>query len=101
MVYLGFSCPIVAIGYMIATSLLAVHLWHGVDSMFQSIGWRNEKWSCCLRKAAGLFCIAYLLGNLVIPGAVLAKVVKPAANTAAAQHGECCKASCPTTETKK
>src|SRR5690606_18047520 len=57
MVFIGFSHPLVSLFYMVATGLLAMHLWHGVDSMFQTIGWRNGTWSCCLRKAAGLLAL--------------------------------------------
>jgi succinate dehydrogenase / fumarate reductase, cytochrome b subunit len=86
MIFIGFSRPIVSLFYIIATSLLAVHLWHGADSLFQTFGLRSNRWSCCLRKAVGLLALAYFLGNLAIPGAILAKIAKPAAGTYAAQH---------------
>jgi len=101
MVYLGFSCPAISLFYIFCVGLLTIHLWHGVDSMFQTIGWRNEKWSCCLRKAAALYCIVYFLASAAIPGAILVKAIKPEANTAAAKCSECCTKACPTTETKK
>jgi len=95
MVYLGFANPIVSIFYIIAVGLLAVHLLHGIDSLFQTIGWRNAKWSCCLRKVALVFCIVYFLGNLAIPGAILTGLVKPAAGTYAAQKLAAAPASTP------
>lgn len=85
MVFIGFSHPLVSLFYILATSLLAMHLWHGVDSMFQTLGLRNHKWSCCLRKAAGFLALVYLLGNLAIPGAILTGIAKPAEGTVAAQ----------------
>ncbi len=85
MIFIGFSNPLVAGFYILATALLAVHLWHGVESLFQTIGWRNGTWACCLRKAVGLLALAYFLGNLAIPGAILTGVAKPAAGTYAAQ----------------
>ena len=85
MVFIGFSKPIVALFYILATSLLAVHLWHGADSMFQTFGLRNAKWSCCLRKAVGVLALVYFLGNLAIPGAILTGIAKPAAGTTAAK----------------
>lgn len=91
MVYLGFSNPLVSIFYIVAIGLLTLHLWHGADSMFQTIGWRNEKWSCCLRKAVGIFCLVYFLGSALIPGAILSGALKPAPDTAAAKIvGSCC-----------
>lgn len=84
MIFLGFANPIVSIFYIIAVGLLSLHLLHGIDSLFQTIGWRNGAWSGCLRKVAALFCLAYFLGNLAIPGAILAGVAKPAEGTHAA-----------------
>ena len=85
MVFLGFSNPVVSIFYMIATSLLAFHLLHGIDSLFQTIGWRNHRWCCCLRKAAAAFCLLYALGSLAIPGSILTGLLKPVAGTQAAK----------------
>lgn len=86
MIFIGFASPVVSLFYILATALLAIHLWHGADSMFQTIGLRSNKWSCCLRKIVGLLALAYFLGNLAIPGAILAGVAKPASGTYAAQH---------------
>jgi succinate dehydrogenase / fumarate reductase cytochrome b subunit len=85
MVFLGFAHPVVSVFYIIAVGLLSVHLLHGIDSLFQTIGWRSSKWSCSLRKAALIFSVLYFLGNLAIPGAILTGLVKPAAGTYAAQ----------------
>lgn len=85
MVFLGFAHPVVSIFYIIAVGLLSVHLLHGIDSLFQTIGWRSSKWSCSLRRVALIFSVLYFLGNLAIPGAILTGLVKPAAGTYAAQ----------------
>jgi succinate dehydrogenase / fumarate reductase cytochrome b subunit len=71
MVILGFQKPLVSLFYIVAVGLLTLHLLHGADSLFQSLGWRSQKWAGALRKVVILFCIAYFLGNLAIPGAVL------------------------------
>ena len=84
MIFLGFQNPIVSIFYIIATSLLSVHLLHGIESLFQTIGWRNGTWACCLRKAVTGLVVLYFLGNLVIPGAILTGIAEPAAGSAAA-----------------
>lgn len=95
MVYLGFANPVVSIFYIIAVGLLSLHLLHGIDSLFQTIGWRNAKWSSCLRKVALVYCVVYFLGNLAIPGAILTGLVKPAAGTYAAQKIAAAPASIP------
>lgn len=85
MVVLGFQNKVVSLFYIIAVGLLSLHLLHGADSMFQTIGWRSEKWAGALRKLVVLFCVVYFVGNLAIPGAVLLgklKVHDPARVTA-------------------
>jgi succinate dehydrogenase / fumarate reductase, cytochrome b subunit len=84
MIYIGFSRPLVSLFYILATGLLAVHLWHGADSMFQTMGLRSNKWSATLRQAVALLAIVYFLGNFAIPGAILAGLAKPAPGTPAA-----------------
>jgi succinate dehydrogenase / fumarate reductase cytochrome b subunit len=84
MVFLGFARPLVSAFYIIAVGLLAFHLWHGADSMFQSLGWRNGKWSGGLRALVAVYCVVYFLGNLAIPAAILSGALKPAAGTTAA-----------------
>jgi succinate dehydrogenase / fumarate reductase cytochrome b subunit len=86
MIFLGFAHPAVSIFYIVAVGLLALHLWHGVDAMFQTIGWRNAQWSGLLRRAAAVFSLLYFLGNLAIPGAILTGVAKPAPGTEAARQ---------------
>jgi len=85
MVFLGFANPLVSLFYIIATSLLAFHLLHGIEAMFQTIGWRNHAWSRGLRRFAAIFCLLYFLGNLLIPGAIVTGLLQPAAGTYAAQ----------------
>lgn len=84
MVFLGFASPAVSIFYIIAVGLLSLHLLHGVDSMFQTFGLRNHRWAGGLRGFVVLFCLAYFLGNLAIPGAILTGIAKPAPGTTAA-----------------
>lgn len=92
MVFLGFMNPYVAGFYIVSVALLAMHLWHGVDSLFQTIGWRNHKWSCALRTVAGLFALVYLIANVAMPGLIVSGIAKPAAGTTAAQVAASCAA---------
>ncbi len=85
MIFLGFKNPVVSLFYIIATTLLSIHLLHGVESLFQTIGWRNGTWCGCLRKVVTALCVLYFLGNLLIPGAILSGIVQPAEGTAAAE----------------
>lgn len=77
MVVKGFQNPIVSLFYIVAVGLLSFHLLHGIDSMFQTLGLRNSQWGSGLRKFAMLFAVAYFLGNLAIPAAILAGKIEP------------------------
>ena len=79
MVILGFQNGAVSVFYVIAIGLLSYHLLHGFDSMFQTLGLRSTRWARGLRTVAVLFCLLYFLGNLAIPGAVLAGKLQPRA----------------------
>lgn len=89
MIIIGFTSPWVAGFYILATGLLSVHLLHGVESLFQTLGLRNAKWSGCLRKAVAVLVLGYFLGNLAIPGSILTGLLKPAPGTAAAERSAC------------
>ncbi|HEY1793876.1 MAG TPA: succinate dehydrogenase cytochrome b subunit [Opitutaceae bacterium] len=71
MVIRGFGNPVVSVFYIVAIGLLSVHLLHGGESLFQTLGWRNQRWSRGLRGVVAVLCAAYFLGNLAIPGGVL------------------------------
>jgi succinate dehydrogenase / fumarate reductase cytochrome b subunit len=60
--YQGFSVWYFSLFYIVAVGLLLFHLSHGVASVFQTVGLRNEVW----RKR--LECIAYLYGAAVFCG---------------------------------
>jgi succinate dehydrogenase / fumarate reductase cytochrome b subunit len=77
MVIYGFTSPVVALFYILAVGLLSYHLVHGADSMFQSMGWRSEKWAGKLRAIVIVLCVAYFLGNLAIPAAVQLRKISP------------------------
>jgi succinate dehydrogenase / fumarate reductase cytochrome b subunit len=76
MVIRGFSNPVVALFYIVAVGLLSLHLLHGGESLFQTLGWRNHRWERGLRAVVTVLCAAYFLGNLAIPGGVLVGVLR-------------------------
>ncbi|HVU24892.1 MAG TPA: succinate dehydrogenase cytochrome b subunit [Opitutus sp.] len=83
MVILGFQNPVVSLFYIIAVGLLSMHLLHGADSMFQTLGWRSGKWSGALRKVCIVFAAAYFFFNLMIPASVLLGRLQPRAEVRA------------------
>jgi succinate dehydrogenase / fumarate reductase cytochrome b subunit len=72
----AFSNPVVSLFYIVSIALLSVHMLHGADSLFQTLGWRTHRWARGLRAVVALGCAAYFLGNLAIPGGVLLGVLR-------------------------
>jgi len=85
MVILTFQTPAVSLFYIFAIGLLSLHLLHGADSLFQTFGWRNHRWARGLRAVVTIGCAAYFLGNLAIPGAVMAGLLQPDSAAVAAK----------------
>jgi succinate dehydrogenase / fumarate reductase cytochrome b subunit len=63
--------PIVALFYVVSVGLLGAHLYHGVWSMFQSIGVSHPRYTPALKKASVAFAIVLAVGFSTIPLAVL------------------------------
>ena len=76
MVVAGFSCKTVAVFYIISMLLLCLHLSHGVSSVFQTLGLRNERWRGRLDFLALAYAWIVALGFISIPLAVLTGVLK-------------------------
>ena len=76
MVVRGFQQPLVSGFYVLAMSLLCLHLSHGVSSMFQSLGWKSETYCCAIDCFAKGTAALIFIGNCSIPLAVLTGIVK-------------------------
>ncbi len=73
----GFRNPIVSLIYIAAMIALAFHIHHGVWSMAQTLGWRNAVNNQLWRGFATVMAIVIAGGNITIPLAVLAGIVRP------------------------
>jgi succinate dehydrogenase / fumarate reductase cytochrome b subunit len=62
--------------YIIAMLLLCLHLYHGLWSMFQSLGIAHPRYTPMLRRAAAMVATLIAVGNISIPVAVLAGWVR-------------------------
>jgi succinate dehydrogenase / fumarate reductase cytochrome b subunit len=61
--------------YIIAMILLCMHLYHGLWSMFQSLGFHHPRYTPMLRRAAAAIAILIAAGNISIPLAVMTGLV--------------------------
>lgn len=71
----GFRVWPVSLFYIIAMVALAFHLWHGVWSMFQTLGLINPKSDKIIHRLAAIATLALVIGFISIPMAVLAGLI--------------------------
>jgi succinate dehydrogenase / fumarate reductase cytochrome b subunit len=64
--------PLVAAVYIVANALLALHIYHGAWSMFQSLGINNPRFNAARRYFAAGFALVILVGNVSLPVSILA-----------------------------
>jgi succinate dehydrogenase / fumarate reductase, cytochrome b subunit len=68
----GFSNPIVSVAYIISIVLLGMHLYHGLWSMFQTLGAAHPRYTPKLRAAAKIITFIIVVGFIAVPIAILA-----------------------------
>jgi len=76
-VVFGFQVWPVSLFYIIAMTMLCYHLYHGLWSMFQSLGISHPIYTPILRVLAKVVAVLIAIGYISIPAAVLAGFVKP------------------------
>ena len=67
----GFQNPAISGFYILAMILLCMHLYHGLWSMFQSVGISHPRYTPAIKKGAAVIAILIAIGNCSIPIAVL------------------------------
>jgi succinate dehydrogenase / fumarate reductase cytochrome b subunit len=73
----GFQVWPVSLFYIIAMIMLCYHLYHGLWSMFQSLGFSHPVYTPWLQRLSKVVAILIAAGNISIPVAVLAGFIKP------------------------
>jgi succinate dehydrogenase / fumarate reductase cytochrome b subunit len=76
-VVLGFQVPWVSAVYLVAVSLVALHLYHGVWSMLQTVGAAHPRYNRWRKVAAVIFAELVWAGMVSVPFAVLLGMIKP------------------------
>ncbi len=76
MVIAGFSNPFVSAFYLLAVGLLAMHLSHGIASLFQTLGLTTAKLRPFFERAGRLIALLIFLGYASIPLAVLLGILR-------------------------
>jgi succinate dehydrogenase / fumarate reductase, cytochrome b subunit len=71
----GFRQPLPALFYIIAMSMLGLHLTHGVWSMFHTVGLGHPRYRATLRSFATAAAAVISLGNISIPVFILLGII--------------------------
>lgn len=71
----GFQDPLASSVYILANLALGFHLFHGLWSLFQTLGWNNPAFNSYRRSFAVTFAVIIAAGNLSFPLAVLTGLV--------------------------
>jgi succinate dehydrogenase / fumarate reductase cytochrome b subunit len=71
----GFQVWWVALFYIVAQVALGFHLYHGLWSLFQSLGWNHPRFNPWRRAFAHAFAWIITIGNISFPVAVLTGLV--------------------------
>lgn len=71
----GFQNPLIAGFYILAMILLCTHLYHGLWSLCQSLGWMSPRYEGKVKRAAAALAVIICLGFISVPLAVLTGVV--------------------------
>jgi succinate dehydrogenase / fumarate reductase cytochrome b subunit len=71
----AFENPVIAIVYMVCNVLLGVHLFHGLWSMFRTLGVSNPRYDQLARGAATALTLTIVGGNVFMPLAILVGLI--------------------------
>jgi succinate dehydrogenase / fumarate reductase cytochrome b subunit len=76
MVVSSFSGPLNVVIYAAAMIVLFLHLFHGIQSFFQTMGWSNDCTLPAITKAGRLVAAVLLIGYVSIPVVIMAGILK-------------------------
>ena len=80
MMVVGFNNGWVSAFYIVGIGFLCLHLSHGANSMFQSMGWKKDNYRPLLEKGAVVLAVLIFIGYVSIPVAILLGYGKEALN---------------------
>ena len=74
-VVIGFQNPWVSGFYIVANLALGFHLYHGMWSLFQTLGWNGPRLNVFRQRLAAAFAVVVCAANISFPVAVLSGLV--------------------------
>jgi succinate dehydrogenase / fumarate reductase cytochrome b subunit len=71
----GLQVPLVAVFYIVAQLCLGFHMWHGVWSLTQTLGWSHPRYNLLRRRFAMVMAVLVAGVNISYPVAVLTGLI--------------------------
>ena len=62
--------------YAVSMAALFMHLYHGIQSFFQTLGWNNDRTQGAITSAGKLVSLALFVGYAAIPLTILVRILK-------------------------
>ena len=72
----SFSNGLIAFTYVAAMVVLCLHLFHGIQSFFQTMGWNNNRSLPVISQVGRALAVVFLVGYSSIPLFILAGIIK-------------------------
>lgn len=72
----GIGHPVAGLCYLVATCCLGLHLWHGLPSLFQSLGLRGNTWKPFIELGTRAVAVFVFLGMCTIPIVCMLGILK-------------------------
>ncbi|MFK7809529.1 MAG: succinate dehydrogenase cytochrome b subunit [Saprospiraceae bacterium] len=63
----AFKNPLIVVAYVIGQIVLGMHLWHGFQSSFQTLGLNHKKYTPAIHSLGKIFSIVVPIGYAIIP----------------------------------
>jgi succinate dehydrogenase / fumarate reductase cytochrome b subunit len=76
MVVFSFQKIAIAFIYALAMIIIFLHLYHGISSLFQTMGWNNDKTISFIEKVGKGVAFVLLVGFIAIPVLIVLGLVK-------------------------
>jgi succinate dehydrogenase / fumarate reductase cytochrome b subunit len=71
----AFQNPVISLLYLVAMALLALHLSHGFQGLFQSLGLSHPRWTPLVKAVSLGLAVVIFVGNSSMPLAVLFRLI--------------------------
>jgi succinate dehydrogenase / fumarate reductase cytochrome b subunit len=76
MMIVSFQNVPIGVGYIVAMLIMALHLSHGLPSIFQSMGWNSPRFDAMFKRVGTIFAVAMFFGYSALPVSVWLGILK-------------------------